>query len=147
MKMSASVKKQILEAIRQKLEGAKGGLEMTKVNRRRGVDLESRDRSIDYVIGDEVVVEQDTLGYTMEFPVNLKVTWRTETAAFDKAEDLKAALQGVFESDAQLGGLANAIEYDGEADLSKNDNWSAGCFVLAYTVQYRRKKGEPAANY
>jgi hypothetical protein len=143
-----SAKKLLLARIQATLEALRVPWSLKSIQRRRSIDSKpTHDRCLDFIVGDEDVVAQDNRGYVIEFPINLRLTWRASKNGFDLVEDLKAAVQAALEADPQFTSLATNCIYNGEVDLSGDDTWSQGTCLLAYTVQYRRVRANPYQSY
>ena len=99
------------------------------------------------VIGDESLIGEDHVGYTMQFPADIKLMFKTGGEAFAAAEELVGEVQAKIESDLQLNALANSITYQGDAPFTNDINAADGGTVVSYLVQYRRKRADPEGNY
>jgi hypothetical protein len=103
--------------------------------------------AIHLVIGDERRIEEDTRGYTMEFPVMYDLIVEDARDPYALADASVAFVQEKVESDIQLGGLCNALIYDGELPYTNDINRPFGGTLVMYLIQYRRPRANPNALY
>jgi hypothetical protein len=144
------MKKRVIAAILGVLNGLRTTAGVQKVERRRSIAVAQRvvSKSIILVVGDESVIGQDTRGYTLEFPINVKLEERcTVDQAWDRMEDFQVAVEDALEADITLGGVINALRYEGEVDLTGDAESTNYQRVLAYVVQYRRVRGSATTGY
>ena|SRR2546430_1354440 len=145
--MSASIKTQIVARLFAVLEPLKqADPPLRKITRRTGFFIEEIVPSLDVIIGDEEVQEQEDMpGYEIEFPVFLKLNLAGSDIP-TQAEQWEAAIQTVIETDAQLAGLANWIKYKGNHPFT-NEASPDGGSIPHYIIAYRRQRAQPAASY
>ncbi len=102
-----------------------------------------------YFAGDEQVTEQgeDNRGYTIQFPLCLKLVTADYRDLAEKLEAIEAAVQTTFEADPTLNGLANWVRYQGSEEFLQKQNEPSGGKLLRYLVEYRRLKADPTSGY
>lgn len=144
-----SIKMQIIERLLALAEPLKTDGELRKIARVRTVFLlEPVKPALHLVVGDEVVVGEDDRGYTLEFPVGLKLIFSDASAdIYTTGDALSGKLQQRIESDTQLNSLANWIKYEGETPFSEEELKPGGGVLLNYVVNYRRLRAAPETNY
>lgn len=102
------------------------------------------------VIGDESVVggqDGDNRGFTMEFPADFEILAGEARDPYALCDELVAYVQEKVESDAQLSGLVNIVNYSGELPFTNDATKPSGGTLLMYNIQYRRTRGNPALSY
>lgn len=115
--------------------------------------------AVHYVIGDEVPadVEEDTEGYTLEFPLWIKIGIAEQKNPFAALRYFTGRIQSRMESSGlgasgvlaalQMDGNVNWVRYQGYQDFAKVITAPVSARVLKYLVQYRRKRGIPENTY
>ncbi len=103
--------------------------------------------ALELIIAPEVVIEEDTAGYVIEFPAEIYILIADPKAPYAVAVGMAAPVQAAMEGDLQLNSLANSIRYTGDTPFTTAALQPAGGSVLFYTVQYRRKRADPTVGY
>lgn len=146
--MADSIKQRIIARLLALAEPLKTNGELRKIARARTVVLlEAIKPSLHLVVGDEVVVDEDDRGYTMEFPAALKLILSDGMDVSAAGDVMVAKLQAAIESDPQLNGLANSIKYEGETPFTEKELEPTGGVLLRYVIQYRRVRAQPETSY
>ncbi len=101
------------------------------------------------VVGPEVPaqVEEDNVGYTMEFPMFFKIEVADHVELAATVDELAAKVETEIESDLTMGGLAVWVRYEGEVQFINEISPPRGGTVIKYNVQYRRLRGDPNTTY
>lgn len=149
-----SIKQRIIERAIALLTPLKGEEGIREIERKRTLFLLVTNKpAIHVVTGPEIVLEEDDRGYTMEFPIFLKLMVSEARSVEDRVDALTWRIQKKLESDPQLNGsatdapLASKLTYDGEQPYGEEILKPDGGTVIAYVVQYRRYRAEPKVTY
>jgi len=97
--------------------------------------------------GEETEIEKDHFGRTYNFPVVFKILAQSERNLAAKKDELVPEVQRIVEGEIQLNGLANIVEGGTEQPFINELGKPVGGALLFYTVQYRRKLGDPYTTY
>jgi hypothetical protein len=147
-----SIKKQIITRVLELLGALKsdGESQVREVERKRDLFLQAAKYPAVHVIdGAEIPgeAEEDNIGYTLEFPLVIKVMVEDQRDPYSATDELVPFIQKIIESDTQLSGLANWVRFEGETPFVHEINKPLAGSLVNYRIQYRRKRGEPEANY
>jgi hypothetical protein len=146
--MSDSIKTQIKARIKTDLQALVTSADIRKLAWQKTIlFLEPLLPAIHLVAGDEARIDEDSHGYTMEFPLEIKLCLQGDADLESKTDALVQKVQATIEADLQLNQLANLIRYDGETPYLEDLEKPNGGSILHYTVQYRRAKAHPDQNY
>jgi len=144
-----SVKQQIIARVLEIAEALKTSGKLKVVKRVTSPYLlESILPAMHIVVQGENADEgEDLQGYELTFPLDLKLIFEHPTDPYGAADQLKTEVQTVMESDPQLNRLANRIIYRGDESFMGEQTSPLGGAMLLYDIQYRRRYGDPSANY
>ena len=149
--MTDSVKKQAIARLFQVLEPLKIQNNFRAIERKQDLFASAAVLpAIQVVIGDEDVIEgsgEDNRGYTMEFPVAIKIMFEEQRDPYTLQDDVSAWIQEKAESDLQLARLINWLRYIGDTPFTNEIGKPGGGIILHYLVQYRRERARPDVNY
>ena len=154
--MAASIKRRIMERLGTILDPLKQEKAFERVEWKRDLMvLEQADKAIHLVAGNEQRVAEDTQGYTMEFLLAVKLTFKDWVEVLEKNEDLVRdvveKLEGATVPNAQFsdadGVLVNWMTYEGNEEFIQDFNAPRGGVVLYYRLQYRRKRADATTSY
>lgn len=129
---------------------ATGDTRVREVERKRDLFLQAgKYPAIHIIDGAELPAEseEDNLGYTLEFPLIIKVMVEDQRDPYGATDELVPFIQKTIEADPQLNGLVNWVRFEGEAPFVHEINKPLGGSLVNYRVQYRRKRGEPEQSY
>ncbi len=146
--MADSVKTRIIKRVLEICQPLIGEQKFRTIARKNTLFLlEPQKPAIHLVIGDENGVVEDERGYTMKFPLMLKLIVDDARDPYGLADKSVAFVQEKVESDEQLGGLASKITYDGELPFTEEVLKPDGGTVVMYIIEYRRMRGDPSTPY
>ena len=145
---ATSVKSQIVERLLAILQPLQDGGTVRKIVREHALfALEAVRPALHVVTGEERVIEQDSHGYRVEFPLALQIIFAEQRDPYTAGDEFEAAVQAVIEADEQLEGLASKITYNGAAPFVSEEAKPNAYVVVEYLVEYRRAKAAPKVNY
>ena len=145
-----SIKKQIIARVLELLDVLKTDAGIRDLERKRDLFLQAAKYPAIHVIdGAEIPAEseEDNVGYTLEFPLVIKLMVEDQRDPYGATDELVPFIQKIIESDTQLNGLANWVRFEGEAPFVHEINKPLGGSLVNYRIQYRRKRGEPETTY
>lgn len=148
----ASIKRQIIARLLELAAPLKKGVSedgiFRAIERKRTFFLlEPNKPALHLIILPEDQIGQDERGYTMQFMASWKIIVEDARDPFDACDAAEEFLQKTIESDLQLSGLVNSLEYHGDQPFTETELKPDGGTLVNYLIQYRRMRGEPTTLY